>query len=220
MRKDESGNPRVERQAQAQHGAVTTMQQDPRPLVRAALDRARRIVGGVSIEHLAAPTPCPEFDVRTLIGHLSATLERSAAIGSGRDPRTVPEFLTSENDDWPAVLDAAADRYWQVWEDDALLDKPVTAPWGTFPGRVAMFMELDELLVHGWDIAVATGQDAEADPALAEAALEIMKITLPESPREGFPFGPPVTPAPDAGPTERLVNWVGRAGAPWSGRRG
>ena len=63
-------------------------------------------------------------------------------------------------------------------------------------------------------------QEADADPALAEATLGIMKITLPESPREGFPFGPPVAPAPDAGPTERLVNWVGRASAPWSGRRG
>src|SRR5690606_37667207 len=40
---DESGNPRVEQQVWAQHGAVTTMQQDPRPFVRAALDRARRI---------------------------------------------------------------------------------------------------------------------------------------------------------------------------------
>ncbi|UYP19380.1 TIGR03086 family metal-binding protein [Rhodococcus sp. Z13] len=196
-------------------GSVTAMQQDPRPLVRAALDRARRIVGGVRADQLTAPTPCPGFDVRALAGHLASTLERSAAIGAGRDPLTVPESLTAPDDDWPAVLETAAEHYWQVWDDDALLDRPVTAPWGTFPGRVAMFVQLDELLVHGWDLAVATGQDAEADPALAEAALEVMRIALPESPREGFPFYPPVPPAPDAGPTERLANWVGRASEPW-----
>ncbi|WP_420751856.1 TIGR03086 family metal-binding protein [Rhodococcus sp. O3] len=196
-------------------GCVTTPQQDPRPLVRAAADRARRIVENVTPEHMTAPTPCPEFDVRTLVGHLVSTLERSAAVGAGGDPRTIPESLIAADDEWPAALDTSLEHYWKVWNDDALLDKPVTAPWGTFPGRIAVLVELDELIVHGWDLAVATGQEAEADPPLAEAALEVMRLALPASPRDGLPFGPPVEPASDAGATERLANWLGRDTAPW-----
>ena len=59
------------------------------------------------------------------------------------------------------------------------------------------------------------GQEAEADPPLAEAALEVMRLALPASPRDGLPFGPPVEPAPGAGATERLANWLGRDTAPW-----
>lgn len=192
------------------------MQEDPRPLVRAAIDRARHIVANLSPEHMSRPTPCPEFDVRALAGHLASTLERSAVIGSGGDPLTVPESLTAPDDDWTAVLDEAVERYWAVWENDDLLDTTVTAPWGTFPGRVAVLIELNELLTHGWDLAVATRQDAEADPALAEAALGIMRMALPADGRENTPFAPPVEPAHDAGATEQLANWLGRNSAPWS----
>ena len=77
-------------------------------------------------------------------------------------------------------------------------------------------VSLNEVLVHGWDLAVSTGQDPEADPALARAAHEIMERALPASPRGGeVPFGPVVDSTPDAGPTERLANWCGRVTAPW-----
>ncbi len=64
--------------------------------------------------------------------------------------------------------------------------------------------------MHGWDLAVATGQDAEADPGLAVAALAQARQILPAAIRGGdVPFADVVEPAPDAGPTERLANWAG-----------
>ncbi|MGV9744742.1 TIGR03086 family metal-binding protein [Rhodococcus zopfii] len=198
---------------------MTTTTADPRPLFHAALAWAHELFAGVTPDQLTGPTPCTEFDVRALMGHLTATIERGRLLGLGESVADAPEVITGVADDaWPATLDGTADRYWQVWNDDAVLDRAVVAPWGTFPGRAAMLVSLNEVLVHGWDLAVATGQPSEADSALAEAALAIMQKALPESPRGGFvPFGPVVPTADDAGATERLVNWAGRESTPWRG---
>ncbi|MFD6893689.1 TIGR03086 family metal-binding protein [Rhodococcus sp. NPDC060086] len=195
---------------------MTTMQTDPRPLFRDALNWVAGLIDGVRSAQFTDPTPCPEFDVRSLIGHLVSTIDRGRVIGAGGDPLTVPEVLTAPDDGWVAALRTSADHYWEVWNDDALLDTVVTAPWGTFPGRAAVLIALNEALVHGWDLAAATGQPAEADPDLANAALGIMQRALPETPRGGpVPFGPVVDPAPAAGATERLANWSGRVTEPW-----
>jgi hypothetical protein len=66
--------------------------------------------------------------------------------------------------------------------------------------------------VHGWDLAVASGQDAEADPASATAVLVETRQVLPAEPRGGpIPFAAPVEPQHGAGPTEQLANWCGHS---------
>ncbi len=181
---------------------------DPRPLYSAALSWAHGLMAGP--HDLDAPTPCAEFDVRDLLGHLVATAERARVIGEGGDPGSVPLVVRGLADPAGAYAEATA-KTLAVWADDALLDRTLTVPWGTVPGRGAVWGYLNETLVHGWDLAVATGQDPEADPALAGAVLAVVPRFLPEEPRGGpVPFGPVVPSRPDAGPTERLANWSGR----------
>jgi uncharacterized protein (TIGR03086 family) len=184
---------------------------DPRPYYESALNWANGVVRGVDPAALDGPTPCSEYDVRTLLGHLVATVDRARAIGEGGDPRMMPTVVAGVLDDgWADALAATTDKMWAVWGDDALLDRPVTVPWGTVPGRAAMWGYVNEALVHGWDLAVATGQDAEADPDLAEAALAGAQAKIPADRRGGpIPFADVVEPASDAGPTERLANWSG-----------
>lgn len=187
---------------------------DPRPLYRDALAWVTALMGEVRPDQLTNPTPCDEFDVATLMGHLVATVDRARVIGEGGDPATVPLVATAVgvDGDWSAAYRAAGERMWAVWEDDALLAATVTAPWGRVPGHAAIWGYLNETLVHGWDLAAATGQPAEADPALAESALAVARRAIPESPRGGHvPFGAVVEPAEEAGPTERLANWSGRS---------
>ncbi len=69
----------------------------------------------------------------------------------------------------------------------------------------------DENVVHGWDLAVATGQAAEAPAGLAEPLLALMSGVMPAQRPPFVPFADAVTPRPDAGPTERLANWMGRS---------
>jgi uncharacterized protein (TIGR03086 family) len=100
---------------------------------------------------------------------------------------------------------------WTVWDDDARLTAPVTAPWGTVPGAVALWGYLNEALVHGFDLAVATGQPAEADPDVVRPVLAEVAEIIPAGFRGGpVPFAAVVEPADDAGLTERLANWSGR----------
>ncbi|GAA5145404.1 TIGR03086 family metal-binding protein [Pseudonocardia eucalypti] len=190
---------------------LMTQQPDPRPLYRDALAWAQSLIENVRPDQFGLPTPCPEFDVRTMLGHLVTVVERSRVVGEGGSALSVP-LVTPEvpGDDWALAFGAGVQKMLSVWSDDGLLDTVVTVPWGTMPGRAALWGYLDEAVVHGWDLAVATGQPPEGPAHAAEATLAVFKQTLPADQRgEGVPFGPPVDPAPDAGPTERLANWVG-----------
>ena len=186
---------------------------DPRPLYRLALGWVRDLAAHVPAARLDAPTPCADWDVRTLLGHLVATVDRARVIGVGGDPNTMPRVVDGVPDDgWVAALAAAQDKAEAVWADDARLDAAVTVPWGRVPGRAALFGYLREALVHGWDLAVATDQDPEADPATAAAVLTRTRNVMPAEPRGGpIPFAAPVPPRRDAGPTEQLANWCGHA---------
>ncbi|MHA6624206.1 TIGR03086 family metal-binding protein [Pseudonocardia sichuanensis] len=196
---------------------TTTQTTDPRPLYDGALSWTLGVVRAVRAEQLTAPTPCTELDVRALLAHLVATVHRATALGRGEDAGAVPwSAPQAPGDDWAGAYAAAIDAMWTVWraepEGSALLDRTVRAPFGTLPGRVAVLAYTSETLVHGWDLAVATGQDPEADPAVATAALAAMQRALPAEPRGGpVPFAAPVPPREDAGPTERLANWCGHA---------
>jgi uncharacterized protein (TIGR03086 family) len=197
------------------HGRVASMttNTDPRPHYRTALTWVRTLANGVPADRLADPTPCTEWDVRGLLGHLVATVDRVRVIGEGGDPQTTPRVVEGIADDgWTDALGAAEDKMAAVWADDALLDELVTVPWGRVPGRAAVWGYIREALVHGWDLAVATGQSPEADPVTAEAALAETKLVMPAEPRGGpIPFAAPVAPRPEAGPTEQLANWCGHA---------
>jgi uncharacterized protein (TIGR03086 family) len=193
---------------------TTTQITDPRPLYDGALSWALGVVRRIRPEQLTAATPCTELDVRGLLSHLVATVHRATAVGRGEDARTVPwQAPHPPADDWAGAHADAIDRMWRVWRaDDAALDRAVQAPFGVVPGRAALVAYTSETLVHGWDLAVATGQDAEADPAVAEPVLAAMQRFLPAEPRGGpVPFAAPVPPRAGAGPTERLANWCGRA---------
>jgi uncharacterized protein (TIGR03086 family) len=188
-----------------------TTNTDPRPAYRTALTWAEEKVRGIDAAMLDQPTPCSEYDVRALLGHLVATVVRARVIAEGGDPGTMAVVITGVPDyGWSAELAAAIDKALAAWSDDTVLDQDVTVPWGRVPGRQAIWGYLNEALVHGWDLAVATGQDSEADPGLAEAGLAAGREILPATFRGGpVPFAEVVTSAPDAGPTERLANWAG-----------
>lgn len=192
--------------------STTIPADDPRPLYRAAQRWVTGLIGGVRPDQFDSPTGCPDFDVRTLVGHLVATVERARVIGAGGKPDDVPFVVTGIADDAASEAYAAgAARVWEVWDDDTRLTAPVTVPWGTVPGAEALWGYLNEALVHGLDLAAATGQPTEADPAIGLPLLDRIADILPGGFRGGpVPFAAVVEPAADAGPTERLANWSGR----------
>lgn len=68
-----------------------------------------------------------------------------------------------------------------------------------------------DVLIHGWDLAKATGQDSRIDPELVDACLEVVEPQA-ELFRGAGVFGPAITPPPGAGAQERLLALLGRQG--------
>lgn len=194
---------------------MTNTATDPRPSYAAVSAWMQSLLAGVSDDQLDKPTPCDEFDVRTLAQHIGAVGMRAVALAETATVDGQP-FLA---DDFSAAAYAGTrERALAAW-DAAPLEREVTVPWGVVPGFAALGMYVNETLVHGWDLAVATGQTAEfPEPALPEGVLAVVKNVLPADFRGGeVPFGPVVEPREGAGPTERLANWSGRSSAGWVG---
>ncbi|MDF0531993.1 TIGR03086 family metal-binding protein [Tsukamurella sp. 8F] len=191
---------------------MTTAIPDPRPVFAVATEWVTDLLKNTT--ELGAPTPCAEFDTRALAGHLVGVADRAVALAEIGTIEGVSAFPDFEGADGFAERVARARS---AWADDALLGRPVTVPWGQVPGAGALWGYTNEMLVHGWDLAVATRQPAEADPDAAEAMLAIAPTFLRAEIRDdpGVPFGPVVTPREGAGPTERLANWSGRSSTGW-----
>ena len=204
-------------------GSATSRSLDPRPLLDRALTTGGAVVAGGRPDQLTATTPCPEMDVRTMIGHLIGVLDRIAALGSGGDPFAVVE-THAPDDGWSEAWSAAGSRARDAWRDDAVLDGPMALPWIQGSGAEILTSYLSELTVHTWDLATATGQQPDWDDAVLTAALEARPI-LPAQDRLAMfeeisaamgldevavPFAEAVTVPANSPAIDRLVAWYGR----------
>jgi len=191
-------------------GPTTTS--DPRPAFFTAAQIACDAVDRVSPAQLAEPTPCTEFDVRALLGHVVAVLHRIASVASGAPAIGQVALVTGVPDDgWGSAARTALADVRAAWSDPAVLDRELRLPFGTLPGAAALASWTGELSTHTWDLAVATGQSPAWEERVLAGALAAVRAKLPtaERPPE-LPFGDAV-PVPDDAPLiDRLVAWQGR----------
>jgi uncharacterized protein (TIGR03086 family) len=191
---------------------------DPRPVYDRATEQIAALVRTVRPEQLADPTPCSEYDVRTLLSHIAGGTRRAAVVGAGGDGLAVRPYVDGVPDDgWPAAYDDVRTEVRRAWADDTRLDAPVRVPWGETPGRAALSGYVMEAVTHTWDLSEALGRPLELDPELAEFALSIAQRILPdEQPREDLPFASQA-PAPEgADAYGRLAAYLGRRPLPVS----
>ena len=179
-------------------------------LLSGVLDKTADIVSGVDDSQLAQSTPCPDYDVRTLGGHLVGWAQVFAEAAAGETPSTDPRaYAWSEAS--AADFRAAADKMAAGWRSGGT-DRTVTLSGGQLPAAMALNMTLMEFLTHGWDLAVATGQEPGYTEAEAEETLARAQATLQPEYR-GDAFGPPVAVADDAVALDRFVGFMGRTPA-------
>ncbi|WP_202966109.1 TIGR03086 family metal-binding protein [Streptomonospora alba] len=156
-------------------------------------------------------TPCADYDVRALIGHMVAVLHKLTRIGAGEATGDVGDVIHGIADDgWADAFALARGETERVW-NEAVLDREVALPWATLPGRAALDAYTHEFTVHSWDLAHATGRRAALDPDLAVRALEAFPRFAPPEARSGQgPFGPVVEAPEDADAYTRLAAYLGR----------
>ena len=191
--------------------APRTAADDPRGALAGTQAWVAGLLDGLTAEQQALPTPCDAFDVRALVAHLYGVADRVEAMGHGQPAASVPAFVEDLPDDVAAGYRERARRSQAPWADDAALTRVVLAPFGPLPGHQVVGVYVSEQLTHGWDLAVATGQPAEAPADLVALAERSIRTVLDPLPRGGVvPFGPAVPPAAGSGPTARLAAYLGR----------
>ncbi len=82
-------------------------------------------------------------------------------------------------------------------------------PFGAMPGGNFIMVPITDMIIHGWDLAKATGQDATIDNALAELGIQVLSPAIAQG-REGGFFGPEVSVAASASAHDRLLGLSGR----------
>ncbi|MFF0782479.1 TIGR03086 family metal-binding protein [Streptomyces sp. NPDC003720] len=186
---------------------------DPRPLYVRATEQAAALIKTVRPEDLARPTPCSEFDVRGLLGHVVGGTRRIAVVGEGGDGLAVDPSTDGVADDgWAAAYDEVRARALRAWESDERMASTVRVPWGEVPGHAALSGYVMEIVTHTWDLAEALGHPGELDPELAEFSLANARRVLPDSrPRDAAtPFAARTGAPEGAGVYEELAAWLGR----------
>jgi uncharacterized protein (TIGR03086 family) len=181
--------------------------------MQGACASTERIVERVTPDQYDLATPCAEWNVRAVLNHLLGTLALGAALLGDTEPTV--HVAPGELPDVDLVGTEPAKAYRLGTEallaaaaGDALTRVHHT-PLGDMPGAVLGGFTTLDILVHGWDLAAATGQDAALDADLAEEVLEFARQTINDATRAPR-IGPEVPVAPDASATDRLVGYLGR----------
>ena len=180
-------------------------------LLDQAVTSTGKVVAGVRPDQLDAPTPCAEWDVREVLNHVIGVSVAFSHAAEG-DPFSRPDHLTDyfEGDGYAAAYDAATERLLAAWRTPGALDATVRLSFGDVPGSAAASINFVDVLVHGWDLARATGQHPNVDPDLAEAALEVSHDLITDQIRSAGAFGPEVAAPAGAPAPDRLVAFLGR----------
>ena len=161
------------------------------------------IVSGIQADQLDDPTPCAKFTVGGVLEHMIGGATMFAAAFRGVEPRQpdTTDVLAGFGPTLAGLADAM--------HSAGALDRTIPAPFGEVPGATfARFVVLDGL-VHGWDLATATGQPYEPPGALV-AEVEAFARQAVEPLRDGDTFAAAAEPPPSATPIQRLAAFTGR----------
>lgn len=156
-------------------------------------------------DQLGDRTPCEKFTVAELLDHLGGTL-----VSSARAARKEPQAGEGDALSMSATAVAeAAELAAAAWADPAAYEGTTEFGPGEMPAAFAATITLEELALHGWDLARATGQTFPVSEETAEVALGVVE-QIADQARANGSFGPPAPVASDAPAFHRALGASGR----------
>lgn len=186
------------------------MSPDPVDQLATALACTGTVIDAIGADQWRSPTPCTDWNVTQLVEHLATGNAGFEAVLRHQDPTPSATGGRAENGPAVAYRQSIAGLV-DAFRSPGVMDRLVTVPFGTVPGAVAANLRLTEVLVHGWDLAQATGHPISVFPEhLAEAALAFTRASLGAIPPGRSPFAPPQPVAAGAPAIVRLAACLGR----------
>jgi len=174
------------------------------------------LLGRIRDDQLTTPTPCAPSTLGDLVDHvagLSRAFTDAAAKDLGQTTGAPPAPDAARlAADWRTRIPAQLDALAAAWAEPPAWQGMTHAGGVTLPAEVAGHVALHELVLHGWDIARASGQPFDSDPGTLHTCLEsVSAMYPPDKPerREGV-FGPAVEVPADAELVDRVVGLAGR----------
>jgi len=177
-----------------------------------------RLLDGVHSGQLTDPTPCPDYPVAALLDHLMAVTRAFRVAAEKGDQSTLAQEsppgqarAAHLDPDWRSVLPERLDALAAAWVEPAAWTGETEVGGTGIPAQLAATVALQEVVLHGWDLARATGQDYEPDPAAVETVLGFTEmVAQPEQAelRRAI-YGPPF-PAATASIWGRTLALAGR----------
>ena len=179
---------------------TTDSQPDLLVLHGAALGEVARLVAGVSADQRGTATPCPQWSVDALIGHLVAGNRRFAAAATGSAVRAALDEVAPETDH--VAYEESARATADAWRDPAALQQE--------KGPMLLTIHIIENLVHGWDLARATGQDAAFGDDILDAVEPMARSMMPAERPAGSGFEAERSAPAGASRLDQLAAFYGR----------
>jgi uncharacterized protein (TIGR03086 family) len=177
-----------------------------------ACKRTADVLMNVTDDQLNGGTPCENLSLRDLVAHvggLAPAFTAAARKEFGELTDTPPVTGAPLDQDWRTAYPARLEELAQAWREPGAWEGMSRAGGVDFPGEVGGIIALTEVVIHGWDVAAATGQPYDIDSATAAAVLPHVTAIAAEGPVEGL-FGPAVAYADDASTLDRIVALAGR----------
>lgn len=183
-------------------------------------DAARRmaeLVVAVPDEALGDPTPCADYTVAALLDHIGFLAAAFARKGrkEADDPVAGPPPLGDAAHlpaDWRTSIPVSLGELADAWRDPAAWEGSSQAGGFDLPAEVVGLIALEELVVHGWDLARATGQPFEATDADVAASEQMLRqFTAGDGdPAPGGPYAAAVPVDDGASALDRVLALSGR----------
>lgn len=168
----------------------------------------RTLIAGLTPDDREKPTPCAEWNVHDLIGHMCSGGHMIAGgLEGAAPPDPVPDFLA----DGPAAGWESTAAHMRAAATPERMQALHQMPFGEVPGEMAMSVIVADQATHAWDLAVATGQAARPSDELAAFSLEVWaQLAPPEGREPGSAFAAAIGVPDGASAVDRLAGYTGR----------
>jgi uncharacterized protein (TIGR03086 family) len=165
------------------------------------------VISKIQPEQWTAPTPCVDWTVGQVVGHLVGMNRVFAAMLADEPPPSRDRAVVG--DDLEQAYRESAAALQIAFSQPGVLDRTYRSPLGAATGADRLQIRMYDLLAHGWDIAQAIGQPMQLPDDAAEQALAFARVQLTDDVRPGR-FAPEQMIATQALAPDRLAAFLGR----------